>query len=537
MRSFPFVANVAVFLSIFTGPRVLHADKLQPVGRSIAEVVDHYVDSGLKADGLKSASQVDDATFVRRITLDLAGRIPAATEAREYASQKSVDKREKLIDRLMNSPEFTARQAQYFDTFMTNGTGSLKPYLQKAFEKNRSWDNIFRDVLIGNQTDPLTKDASAFLKGRVKDVDALTNDVSIVFFGINVSCAKCHDHPLVDDWKQDHFFGMKSFFNRTFTAGKFLAERNRGDVSFKTTNGETRNARLMFLTGTVIKEPKAKPLSAAEKKKQQQLEKKLKNAKQPSPLPKFSRRKQLVEIALKPGENLFFARAIVNRVWHEYFGEGLVMPLDQMHSENEPSHPQLLEWLARDLVAHNYGLRRLVKGLVNSLAYSRSSRWGAGDRPEANRFAVAVVRPLDPIQMARSLSLASADSTTFEKKSLKPQDRTALISKTATSANSSVFEQPNDNFQVSADEALFFSNSETVIKTYLNGGLMKRLEDLKSPEEVVETAFWSILSRAPSDKEMKLLTDHLNTRKDRHAEACRQVAWTLLSSTEFRFNH
>src|SRR5205814_6336734 len=135
-------------------------------------------------------------------------------------------------------------------------------------------------------------------------------------------------------------------------------------------------------------------------------------------------RAKLVETALQPGQSDFFARAIVNRLWHRMFGQGLVMPLDQMHSANEPSHPELLQWLARDLVEHRYDLRRLIRGLVLSKAYSRSSRVpltlpsppggegqkrGTGPVPRPDPFAGAPVRARTPVQPATSLRLATAD--------------------------------------------------------------------------------------------------------------------------------
>src|SRR6185437_7776805 len=112
------------------------------------------------------------------------------------------------------------------------------------------------------------------------------------------------------------------------------------------------------------------------------------------PPPAFSARAKLVDVALQPGQRDFFARSIVNRLWHRLFGYGLVMPLDQMHSENPPSHPDLLDWLARDMVEHHYDVRRLIHGLVLSRAYARDSRWEKGEAPRAPLFAVARVKPL-----------------------------------------------------------------------------------------------------------------------------------------------
>jgi Protein of unknown function (DUF1549)/Protein of unknown function (DUF1553) len=528
----PLVLLVAVSIS----PTVPAADLL-PADQPIPDVIDHYVDAKLKSQNVTSAPQAVPAALLRRTMLDLIGRIPAAVEAREYIASDNAGKRAGLVERLMKSPEFIEQQAVTFDTFMTQGNGSIRGYLQKAFQEGRSWERIFRDLIIDDPKDPLAKEAANFLRGRAKDADQLANDVSVVFFGVNVSCAKCHDHPLVDSWKQSHFYGMKSFFNRTFVSGTFIGEFDYGNVSYKTTKGETREAKLMFLTGTVVKEPPAKELSAKERRDLDRKIKQLIRQKKQPPAPKYSRRKLLVETALKPGEDRYFARNIVNRVWRQFMGYGLVMPLDQMHSANPPSHPELLDWLARDLITHNYDLRRLVRGIVLSRAYSRSSRWAGKDRPNRNLFAVAEVKPLTPYQLARSLSLAAQDPQSFADPKLKPRDRASRISQAANASNASRFQQPGENFQVSADEALFFTNSPEMQKTYLNGGLVRRLEQIKDPAKVAETAVWSVLSRPPTKEELHVLTEYLSKRTDRPKQARRQIVWSLMTGSEFRFNY
>ena len=141
--------------------------------------------------------------------------------------------------------------------------GSLREYLVKAVGETASWDRIFRELMLPDQTDKDKKAAAEYLRARVKDSDRLTVDVSSTFFGVNISCAQCHDHPLVTDWKQDHFYGMKSFFDRSFVNGRgdagFLGEHGYGSVKFKTTEGVERQAKLMFLSGRKVDEPEIKP--------------------------------------------------------------------------------------------------------------------------------------------------------------------------------------------------------------------------------------------------------------------------------------
>jgi hypothetical protein len=243
-----------------------------------------------------------------------------------------------------------------------------------------------------------------------------------------------------------------------------------------------------------------------------------------------------VEIALKPDQNEVFGRAIVNRLWHQFVGYGLVMPLDQMHAENPPSHPRLLKWLTRDLISHNYDLRRLIRGLALSKTYSRGSRWEAAKRPRRSYFAVANLRPLTPLQYARSLSLATADPQNFQD-DMPLEERQKRIADSAGSGNSNQFEQPRENFRVTADEALFFSNSDQVVSNYLKGGLFQRLKGEADKKQMIEAAVWSIYSRAVTEEETKILSDYLLKRTDRQETACRQLIWVLLTSTEFRFNY
>ncbi|MEE2706908.1 MAG: DUF1549 domain-containing protein [Planctomycetota bacterium] len=513
------------------------ADELAPADKPIEEVVDHYIDAKFADAEVNPAEQADEANLMRRLMLDLAGRIPAAVEVREYLDSDDSDKRAKLIDRLMDSQEFADHMAGQFDTMLMADTdGSVRDYLKTAFQENRKWDRMFRELLLPKQSDETLKSAADFVKRRANDADKLTTDVSALFFGVNVSCAKCHDHPEVSDWSQDYFYGMKSFFNRTFENGGFIAERPFGLVKYTTTEGEERDARLMFLTGTVLDESEYKVPNPDEQKKIDERFKQLAKKKQAPPEPEYSRRARLVEIALKPDQNAVFGRAIVNRLWHQFVGYGLVMPLDQMHVENPPSHPRLLKWLARDLTSHNYDLRRLIRGLVLSKTYSRGSRWETAKRPRRSYFSVANLRPLTPLQYARSLSLATADPQKFQD-DMPLEERQKRIAEAAGSGNSNQFEQPRENFRVTADEALFFSNSDQVVNSYLKGGLFQRLKSEADKKQMIEAAVWSIYSRAVTEEETKILSDYLLKRTDRQETACRQLIWALLTSTEFRFNY
>lgn len=502
----------------------------------LVRTIDDQIAAKLSAEKVSPVARAIDTTLVRRLYLDLAGRIPSPRESRDFVESNDPNKLEQLVDRLMDSPEYHQQMAREFDVFVTKGNGSIRGYLEVAFRENYGWDRVFREIMLGNPEDETQELAYEFLKRRAGDTDQLTNDTASVFFGINVTCMKCHDHPLVEGWYQDHFYGMKSFFNRTFVNGDYVAERDNGLVEYEDVVGTKHQAKLMFLTGTVVEEPEPRELSKEDEKKQKEYFEKFKKDKKPAPMPKFSRRTQLVDLVLKQGQQDFFAKAIANRVWHQFIGHGLVMPLDQMHDGNPPSHPELLEALAKDLVDHDYDLRRLVRSIVLSDVYARSSQWTSDERPDAALFAVANVKPLTPTQYARSLALGSRDPREFDGE--LNADQIAEKSRNAAgTGNSNWFEQPGEAFAISADESLRVTNDPGFESSYLRGGLFNRLKEIADDAELVDLATRSILCRPATEEEKRILGDYLAARGDRREAGIQQVLWALLASTEARFNH
>jgi len=534
-----------VFPALLLTAGFARAAELLPADRPIPEVIDHYVDAKLKSANVTPAPQADDYTLIRRLTLDLVGRIPTPAETNAYVESTDPHKREQLVDRLMASPAFVRFQANQFEAMLAGpngrgGNGGLREYLLKALAENRPWDRMFRELVVANETDPNAKGAADFVKSRVADLDRLTTDVSALFFGVNVSCAQCHDHPLVSDWKQDHFYGMKSFFARSFDNGGFLAERDYGPVKFKPTKGPDRQARMMFLTGTTVDGPGMKDPSKDEEKKDREKFEQAKKEKKAPPPPAFSARAKLAEVALQPKESEFFSRSIANRLWHRFLGYGLVMPLDQMHSENRPSHPDLLAWLARDVANRKYDLRPTIRGIVLSQAYSRSSKWTGDAPPSPTLFAAARLKPLTPMQMAISLKVATTDPQTFENAKPEEVEKRLESLENAARGYTSLFAQPTDDFQIGVNEALLFSNSDKIIREFLADGndkLLGRVKSIPERDKAVEWIVRSVLCRPPTADEQRTLQEYLARRADRPAEAYRQVIWALISGAEFRFNY
>lgn len=517
---------------------VLSAQDLLSPETTIEQAVDHYIQAEQATGNITPAPQADDYILLRRTMLDLIGRIPTVAEVEAYVADEDPEKRVKLVDRLMQQPEFVEQLAYDLNNILAPaGKTDLELYLADALNNSKGWGNIFADMIYGNYEEEMPKQAMQFVNLRINDIDNLTNATSALFFGVNISCAKCHDHPLVSEWTQAHFYGMKSFFNRSFSNGDFVAERAYGEIKYANTNGEQLDAKLMFLTGSVIEEPEPLLLDDEAKKKEKAELEKLKKDKKPAPAPEFSRRAQLIEIALRENDRDYFSKNLVNRMWNRIYGHGLVMPLDQMHPENPPSHPDLLDWLARDTYNNDYNIQRLIRGLILSKTYSQDSVYGGEKRPAKFWFATANVKPMSPRQYAAALALASRNPAHFD----DPNEAVSRIRNEVKAHRGweRKFVVPGERFQVSVDEALLFSNAdEFKDKTKVaNDRLGGELAAIESNEALVQRAIKTVYSRPATAEELEAISAYVAARSDRREEAISQIVWALLTSSELRFNH
>ena len=518
--------------------------------RELAWRIDRQIDRPLSQN--HRTELLNESAFLRRATLDLAGRIPTVSELQRFRQSESLNKRAECVQRLIDSPDFSFHQRNELDTLLLRRLTTDQPwreYLLEAARENRSWDTLFREIM--SPEDHRSEDLRpvAFLKQRVRDLDTMANDSSVLWFGVNIGCAKCHDHPLVDDWKQAHYYGLTSFFKRTFSTKKgFLGERFDGDIQYQTTDGEQFDAEFMFLTGTTVSEP-AHGLDKDTLKKHQEAirQAERENEADSPPRPKFRPRSQLVDLALSDSQQRFFAKNIVNRTWARMFGRGLIHPLDQMHSANPPSHPELLELLSQDLIDHGYDLRRLIHAIALTDSYARSLSSAGVDSNDSleaspvDLFGSALPRALSPHQLSLSLIIATRspqqlqktvddDDWTAERESLERQSENVARQ----------LEIPAESFQVPVAEALWFSNNQQVQDEYLNAGdnrLVGYLAQIDTDDELIRAATRSVLTRDPVAEEMQAMLDYLDRMSDRRLDAIKHLVWALLSSPEFRFNH
>ncbi|MSQ97000.1 MAG: DUF1549 domain-containing protein [Gemmataceae bacterium] len=520
------------------------ADEPLPPDRPIAEVIDHYLDLKLKTAKVAPAPQATDATLVRRLYLDLAGRIPTPNEARYFVKSTDPHKRAKLIQELVTSPEFIRHSATEFDVFLRNDNteaGSVRGYLLNAFQENRPWDQMFRDLLgVAEKPDPAKPEQ--YVTKRLKDRDSLTRDISSVFFGLNVSCAQCHRHPYIKSLTQDYFFGMREFFASAYDfQGNLLDRKFTKPAEFKAKDGKILPVKMMFLNGKTVERENIAGTDLAkaiqeESKEIEKLAKAYPKTKELPPASTFRPRSKLAELALAPENRAMFAKAIVNRLWYRFYGYGLVMRTDQMHANNPASHPDLLQWLTRDFIAHQYDLKRLIGGLVASKAYARSSQWDDKEAPAPQLFAVAAIRPLTPSQWAISFSLANNPSLLKQGLSREMREKSLVALESQSKGLENLIEYPREDMQIPITESLKLSNDAAILKS-VGGQLLPVLMKSKDRKQQIEESVWTVLSRAPTSDDYEVFDSYLENRKDRPVAGLQQMIWALINSPEFRFNH
>jgi hypothetical protein len=228
-------------------------------------------------------------------------------------------------------------------------------------------------------------------------------------------------------------------------------------------------------------------------------------------------------------------------MWAALLGTGLIDPPDQNHTGNPPSHPNLLRWLERDLIAHNYDLERLIGGIAASGADARSSAWDGGDRPAKWDFAVGQVRALTPRQYSLSLLIATHNPEKLPGGVDDPQWAEFRKNREGSAESfADQLERPSEHFQVSVDEALLFSNNERIERDYLSesgDNLIGYANQLADAGARLDALFVSTLGRRPDPDERTAFLSYLEERSDRDAAALKQILWALLTSPEMRFNY
>ena len=542
------------------------ADEAMPLHQQIDELI------GKRLVELKvvPATVSSDAEFVRRVYLDLTGVIPTAKQARAFLDDSAPDKRQRLIDELLASPDHAIHMARVFDVMLIERriptitsydvpAQKWREYLTGAFAENQPWDRMVRDVLSSDGTDERNAAGVKFYLVRDVAPHQLTRDVGRLFLGVDLQCAQCHDDPRIESYRQADYFGIYAFLQR-MTAYR----DNDKNVSLV---GETAVGKASFVSVFTAKGGETNPrLPGGEMVADPEVEKDKHYVVKPGPMergvPTYSRRLKLAEL-LPRAETQGFSRNIVNRLWAMLMGRGLVHPLDLHHAGNPPSHPELLDRLERWLFEHQYDLRALLREMLLSQTYQRSSVLpeGVKELPD-EAFAAAPLRGLSPEQLSWSLLQAtgrieqhfSQFAAKQKSDAAKPDDAPPAWTARATQLEPlerqtrpliTVFAglpgQPDGDFQPVVDQALHLLNSPAMLPLLRDelSTLLKRLTAISEIEPLAEELYLSVLSRRPNADETAQVRELMESKKspEERREPLTALIWGLLLSSEFRLNH
>ncbi len=546
---------------------------------SAEEPLHQIIDRMIEADlGDRIAARSTDSEFLRRISIDLTGMPPSSREARSFLDDPSPYKRLRLIDQLLESPEYARRMQIFFDVMWMQRRRDQHvdddlwdEYLYQAIRQNRPYDALVREILQSDGTNLGDRGPSKFVLERGAEPDLLTRDVARLFLGRDMQCAQCHDHPLVGDYAQADYFGIYAFvkqlslFTDKKTNRSMLAEKAGEEVQFTSVFKKeiTRTTGPRILDQPVIDEPTFDGEDEAYL---------VKPAKNVRTVPRFSRYAQLGPALTRP-EVRDFSRNIVNRLWSLVMKRGLIEPVDLISLENPSSHPELLDVLADWFVNHDHDINAFLRELVRSETYQRSSEpapWMSTEDCEPYLFSVGQLQPLGPEALAWSVmrvtGLVDRTRSSFLGVTSKNDPKLAAILGAGvdpTPLSDQLLEeftnarltggvnqfvqrfggvpgQPENVDDPSVQQALYLANGRT-IQGWLNpsgNNLTARLVRAESIEALAEELYLSTYTRRPTADEVALVAEYLSGRNEaERTEAIKELIWSILVSTEFRFNH
>ena len=522
--------SATVLLLLATTSSVARGDEVV----ELATEIDGLIRRRLAAENVTAAPAADDAEFLRRVFLDLGGRIPPSTRVRRFLADRDPDKRRKVVDELLDSSLYVVhfsnvwRKALLPETQADPQTRVLVPafeaWLRQKLTDDTSYSEMVREIVtvplaasrnpreIPGQADrpsPL-----AFYQAKQIKPENLAASTARTFLGIRIECAQCHDHPF-DNWKQNDFWSFAAFFagmERQGRGGFLAAIREVADRRKLKIPGTETSVGPVFLDGS-------------------------------RPLPTQTRgARQLLADWRSTAENSYFAKAAVNRLWSQMFGIGLVDPPDDFTADNPPSHPKLLDLLASEFASHNFDVRHILRSIVASDAYQRTSRQTDPSQQKPRLFSRMAVKGLSPEQIFDSL----AQATGYVPVAV---DRTS----TGPGALDSVRSEFVDLF---GDDSSRPTQQRTTILQALalmNGGLVSEATSLDRSRTLtavvefpalgtgdrVEALFLAALGRRPGAKRLAALVAYVDAggvTKD-PAAALADVFWALLNSSEFLLNH
>ena len=533
---------------------VVAADPVSKLPRQV-QTIDELIDRGWKDFDIRPAKEVDDATWCRRVFLDVIGRIPTTAELKEFVADRNQDKRGQLLDRLLNDDRYTEEYAGHWSTVWTNiligqsggndrrsltNRDGMQKYLRDSFAANKPYNTLVHELVTATgATKPGASGfngAVNFLADKVNDEKGVlaTSSTSRIFLGQQVQCTQCHNHPF-NQWKQQKFWEFNSFFRQTRALRRFvdgtrdidhaeLVDQDFGGESsdpsdalvfYELRNGLTRVAYPVFTDGTAI------DVSGY--------------------VSDVNRRQELSRLMMA---SEYLDKMIVNRTWSQFLGYGFTKPIDDLGPHQVVSHGELLDYLGKEFRQHSYDLKQLIAWIALSKPYNLEAVLGSaneiddpsiGETPKFSRF---YLRQMSAEQLYQSMVTAT-DASAVGSYEQQEQQRRRWLEQFVVAFGTDEGDETT-TFNGSIPQALMLFNGElTNSATNLQAGsFIDRISVLgRSPRERLTELFLAGLARRPTKNEITVANKLLAARGGNEKEMLQDMWWAILNSNEFIMQH
>ncbi|MFN0051083.1 MAG: DUF1549 and DUF1553 domain-containing protein [Planctomycetales bacterium] len=504
--------------------------------------IDEQVFEKLRTLRINPAPRCDDRTFVRRATLDLVGLLPTAEEARRFVTDGRPDKRERLIDELLERPEFADWWALKWGDLLRNeektldrkGVHNFHAWIRQCIAQGVPLDRFARELIAARGSTYLVPAANYWR--AMREPLRRAESTAQVFLGVRLQCAKCHNHPF-DRWTQSDYYGWSNLFARV--SYRILENRRRDQNDSHEFDGE--QVVYMARKGEVLDPRSGAPAPARF----------LEDG--AVPLAEEVDRLHALATWLTAPDNRLFVQTQANRIWYHLLGRGIVNPIDDFRATNPPSHPKLLAALGRELVEHRFDLRHLIRTIMNSHTYQASAGMGTVLEEQGGTFSHATVQRLAAEPLLDALSQVSGAPLHFA--GFPPGMRAGELPGVRA-------ERERDSKLTGADQFLRLfgkpprlqacecerTSDPTLSQAFqlVSGELINRLltesdnrlgrmiAGGKSDTEIVEELYWTALARPPNESELAGTMRYLATPGDRRGKL-EDVLWGLLNAQEFLY--
>ena len=487
--------------------------------------IDDLVFKKLSELGLPPSQASDDATFLRRVTIDIVGRLPTQAETEKFLADSDKTKRARAIDRLLASPGYADYFANKWSAILRNkrdnNTRKIHTYgfhrwIRNSLLDNKPYDQFVREVITASGDSEFNPPVNWY--HQVKDQSAQLEDTAQLFLGIRIQCARCHHHPF-EKWSQDDYYGFAAFFSR---------------VGRKPSATDSQRSRIFHQRGMAsANNPKTgsnlKPTGLGA-----------------TPIEIEIGQDPRVHLAdwMSRKDNPYFARSLVNRYWKHFFGRGLVEPEDDMRVTNPASNPALLDALANDFIKSNFDLKHLVRTITNSQTYQLSAKANEYNLNDKQNFSRYYPRRLNAEVLLDSIDVLTESRSRFT--GLPEGTRAIQLPDNAfDSYFLTVFGRPESTSACECERSgdsnlaqnlLLLNSSE--IQSKLTGPRSARLAiDKREHVERISELYLTAFSRKPDSEEVAIALEHIQKNEKNMKAAYEDIIWALINTKEFLFNH